>query len=197
MKTVRKYLVAASLISGAVSGAASVQAAEMAGAFTQNTLSFVLLTDVTSFSAMVNSNYTIRGTGGNQSMLGFDIQGFSLTNPTTNVLGTVASGFPTSSSSGQGSNRVQNFSDRWTLSAASLSAGTYNFVVTGTSVPAANPVFSGTYNYTVSPVPEPEAYAMLLAGLALVGFAVLRKEKKVENKPFSFFGANNNRAVLA
>ena len=33
-----------------------------------------------------------------------------------------------------------------------------------------------TYNYTTAPVPEPETYAMLLAGLGLVGF-IARKRK--------------------
>lgn len=37
--------------------------------------------------------------------------------------------------------------------------------------------FSGVGGTPVSPVPEPETYAMLLAGLSLVGFAARRKNK--------------------
>lgn len=35
-----------------------------------------------------------------------------------------------------------------------------------------------TYTYTIAPVPEPETYGMLLAGLALVGVAAKRKSRK-------------------
>ncbi|MYM94287.1 choice-of-anchor E domain-containing protein [Duganella vulcania] len=35
-----------------------------------------------------------------------------------------------------------------------------------------------TYTYTAAPVPEPETYGMLLAGLALVGVAAKRKSRK-------------------
>ncbi|WP_332852459.1 choice-of-anchor E domain-containing protein [Duganella sp. S19_KUP01_CR8] len=35
-----------------------------------------------------------------------------------------------------------------------------------------------TYTYTTAPVPEPETYGMLLAGLALVGVAAKRKSRK-------------------
>ncbi|MES1988735.1 MAG: PEP-CTERM sorting domain-containing protein [Pseudomonadota bacterium] len=37
--------------------------------------------------------------------------------------------------------------------------------------------FSGVGGTPVSPVPEPETYAMLLAGLSLVGFAARRKKQ--------------------
>ena len=35
-----------------------------------------------------------------------------------------------------------------------------------------------TYTYTAAPVPEPETYAMLLAGLGLVGFAARKRKAK-------------------
>lgn len=42
--------------------------------------------------------------------------------------------------------------------------------------------YGGTLNIAVSAVPEPETYAMMLAGLGLVGFLALRR-KKVESGP--------------
>jgi hypothetical protein len=40
----------------------------------------------------------------------------------------------------------------------------------------ANEVSNTTSLFTITPVPEPETYAMLTAGLALVGFATRRKK---------------------
>ena len=55
-----------------------------------------------------------------------------------------------------------------------LPGGDYFYEVTGTI----NGVMGGSYliSSTVSAVPEPETYAMLLAGLGLVGFSLRRRE---------------------
>lgn len=61
-----------------------------------------------------------------------------------------------------------------TLNAAGpLGSGTYSVHVTGTSK-RANTIYSFTVD--VAPVPEPETYALLLAGLGVVG-AVARRRK--------------------
>jgi hypothetical protein len=56
-----------------------------------------------------------------------------------------------------------------------LSAGSYYFKVSGFQNDRAG---SYTFNLatTASAVPEPEEYAMMLAGLGLIGFAVRRKQ---------------------
>lgn len=54
----------------------------------------------------------------------------------------------------------------------------YKLTVKGGLIPGHNlGSYSGTLN--VSPVPEPETYAMLLAGLGLVGFMVRRRKENV------------------
>nr|WP_316642965.1 FxDxF family PEP-CTERM protein [uncultured Roseateles sp.] len=53
-----------------------------------------------------------------------------------------------------------------------LAAGTYSIKVTGTSMSAGS---SYTGNVTLAPVPEPETYALMLAGLAAVGFIARRR----------------------
>lgn len=62
----------------------------------------------------------------------------------------------------------------WALpaSGATLSAGTYTLTLTGT-----NSASIGSYagNLAVTPVPEPQALAMMLAGLGAVGFLVRRR----------------------
>lgn len=59
---------------------------------------------------------------------------------------------------------------------ASLSAGTYVIELRGTNAGS----FGGTLSIT--PVPEPETYGMLLAGLILVGFAVSRRKNASGDK---------------
>lgn len=69
-----------------------------------------------------------------------------------------------------------------------LTAGTtYQLNVSGTTSNAGGPLSSGGYNVAfigspVAAVPEPETFAMLLAGLGLVGFATRRRERKVASQ---------------
>ncbi|MCE3604497.1 FxDxF family PEP-CTERM protein [Massilia sp. P8910] len=66
--------------------------------------------------------------------------------------------------------------DQWSLSTASLSAGAYTIQVKGSILSNS----SGRYstNIALAPVPEPETYAMMLAGLGLLGFTARRRNKK-------------------
>lgn len=63
--------------------------------------------------------------------------------------------------------------DSWSLSAYGLSSGYYALKVDGRVLGAGGGAFGG--DLTVSPVPEPATYAMLLAGLGLVGAAATRR----------------------
>lgn len=55
-------------------------------------------------------------------------------------------------------------------------ADTYSLTVIGSLAPFHH---SGSYsgNFHISPIPEPETYAMLLAGLGLIGFSLRRRAK--------------------
>ena len=74
--------------------------------------------------------------------------------------------------SGGGRTRTINNFDNWSFSVANLNAGLHNIEVFGTAV--ASGTFSGTL--TVTPVPEPETYAMMLAGLGALGFMARRRK---------------------
>ena len=41
-------------------------------------------------------------------------------------------------------------------------------------------IWNGNIHYSLSAVPEPETYAMMLAGLGLLGFAARRRKQKTE-----------------
>jgi hypothetical protein len=73
---------------------------------------------------------------------------------------------------------VQNTSgkvDQWSLDLTALSAGTYTLKVSGIVLTNSAASFGGNINLV--PVPEPETYAMMLAGLGLVGFIGRRKRQ--------------------
>jgi PEP-CTERM motif len=59
-----------------------------------------------------------------------------------------------------------------------LNAGTYTLQIRGTVVGTAGGSYSGVLNLA-PPVPEPETYAMMIAGLGLVGFAARRRKNMI------------------
>ncbi|MGZ3238411.1 MAG: FxDxF family PEP-CTERM protein [Burkholderiaceae bacterium] len=63
------------------------------------------------------------------------------------------------------------------ISLPTLAADTYTLEIRGDVVGFAGGSYSGSMN--VAPVPEPEMYAMLLAGLGLLAFAMRRKSTDV------------------
>jgi hypothetical protein len=64
-----------------------------------------------------------------------------------------------------------------------LDAGDYYFRVAGEAWKAAdfvpNPRYNALVNISAAPVPEPETYAMLLAGLGILGTVVRRRSNKL------------------
>ena len=61
-----------------------------------------------------------------------------------------------------------------------LSNGSYYLNITGTPLPAADP--NGAefgVHFEVTPVPEPETYALMLAGLGLIGLTARRRTNKL------------------
>jgi hypothetical protein len=56
-------------------------------------------------------------------------------------------------------------------------SGNYSGVITGTILAGQNGGYYGNVTASVSPVPEPETYLMMLAGLAVLGVAAARSTK--------------------
>jgi hypothetical protein len=82
------------------------------------------------------------------------------------VLGTAISGI---NETGFGSNPT----DSWSLSGFGLASGAYALKVNGQVMGAGGGAFGG--DLTISPVPEPQSWGMLLAGLGLLGMAARRR----------------------
>ena len=57
-----------------------------------------------------------------------------------------------------------------------LPLGTYTIVVEGTGITGSTASYGG--NVVATPVPEPETYAMMLAGLGAIGFLVARRRSR-------------------
>ncbi len=64
--------------------------------------------------------------------------------------------------------------DIWTLSADSLANGNYYLQVSGSMVSDTSGAFGGSM--MLNPVPEPETYGMMLAGLGVVGMLARRRQ---------------------
>lgn len=63
------------------------------------------------------------------------------------------------------------------LNPVSLLAGTYTLQIRGTVSGSSGGSYAGVLNIA-QPVPEPESYAMLLAGLGIMGFTARRRKVK-------------------
>jgi hypothetical protein len=68
---------------------------------------------------------------------------------------------------------LSGIEDNWTLSSDLLAAGSYYFQVSGTLLSAGGAAFGA--NGYISAVPEAQTYAMLLAGLAGLGWRARRR----------------------
>lgn len=167
MKTA-KLLLGAGLISAALgASAATYDIGLLTGLYINNSTvsgviddkySFDILssTSVASASGYVTTSFTLPT--GTLSIL--DISNFSvkLYNSANSLLGTATKD--------SGGNFVLNYGPL-------AAANDYYFNVTG----KATGVGGGNYTFTLAPVPEPESYAMLLAGLGIMGFVARRRQK--------------------
>jgi hypothetical protein len=69
-------------------------------------------------------------------------------------------------------------SDGWSVAALLPGAGTYSFAVIGVADGTAGGAYGGVLQTLVpSPVPEPQSYALLLAGLGVLGFVASRRKQ--------------------
>jgi hypothetical protein len=77
-----------------------------------------------------------------------------------------------------GSNATAGMTDNWELSASGLGAGSYYVEIDGKVVGNGGGSYGSDLTIAVAAVPEPATYAMLAAGLGLMGFGARRKQAK-------------------
>ena len=85
---------------------------------------------------------------------------------------------PTSVYSGASNSPVAGAAFTNAVPSSPLAAGNYDLQISGTATPY-SPWYGGTVTLvTAAPIPEPETYAMILAGLGLMGFVARRRRQK-------------------
>lgn len=65
--------------------------------------------------------------------------------------------------------------DRFTLAPTALGAGGHTLTVSGLAEPYKGSSYDGSLSISALPVPEPETWAMMLAGLGAIGFMAGRR----------------------
>jgi hypothetical protein len=81
-----------------------------------------------------------------------------------------------------GTSSMTGAMDVWTLSSDNLTAGSYYVLVSGNLVSDTSGAFGGAVMMSpTAPVPEPETYGMMLAGLGVLGF-LARRRKQAANQ---------------
>ena len=108
---------------------------------------------------------------------GLDISGLSLYRVGGGTGGTGGTGMDTLISAGTQVNK--GAMDVWSVSSSNLSAGDYYLLVSGNMVSNTAASFGGAV--MLAPVPEPETYGMMLAGLGVLGF-LARRRKQAANQ---------------
>ena len=116
-----------------------------------------LVFDTWTFSLSEVSNLTVDLLGSTSPRFSFANLGVALLDSSFNVLGTSSVGGPLS------------------LSLSNLGAGDYAIAVTGFTSGSAGGAYTGIL--AAAPVPEPETYALMLAGLGIVGFIASRRRQ--------------------
>ncbi len=109
------------------------------------------------FTVIPSNNFTLTTSSLYQS--GVTLTGAQLFGPGATLIGTTGSPFFTAS--------------------PTLLPGAYDLQISGT-LTAASALYgvSVNFNSTTAPIPEPETYAMMLAGLGLMGFVARRRKQK-------------------
>jgi hypothetical protein len=73
-----------------------------------------------------------------------------------------------------------NLPENNTVSPFDLAAGDYQLHITGTPILAGFDHSTFSVGFNVAAVPEPETYALMLGGLALVGFSARRRKTELD-----------------
>jgi hypothetical protein len=131
------------------------------------------------FSDKFNFSVANMGTGTGTSTTGTSLDAIiSSISPSANT-GLAVTGLSLYNSAGtvvaQGTSLQSGAVDVWTIHGGNLTAGNYYLQVSGNLVGNTAAAFGGAISMA-APVPEPETYGMMLAGLGVLGFLARRRK---------------------
>ena len=164
MKKLKLAVGAAFVVAAFSAAAADYDVGTLTGLYVHNTsvtgsISDTYTFDIASSNPVASSSSYVTSSFGALSILG--ISGF-----TVQLFNSFNSALGTATYDGLGN---------YVLNTGPLAAANdYYFKVTGT----ATGVAGGNYTFTLAPVPEPASYAMLLAGLGIMGAVARRRQSR-------------------
>lgn len=136
-----------------------------------------------SLDLLARGDYLLYGTGG-MVAVGGQIRAFDLAAPQTDVTGSIAATAPLTTVGMPTRNWTATATaDVSTLGARTLSVTIENLLLVSTSTPGSLAFIEKKYagltagTLAITPVPEADTWAMMLAGLGLVGWSAMRRRR--------------------
>lgn len=155
------------------SGVTDTLAGQTSYSITPFTLTEASLVNLSITSSYIDQFFTPTGGSASATTLVSGIQGFTVTLAPLSPSASTVDVLSTVTFAPYGSVTTGQHTTTYSLTNAYLAAGSYSLVIAGDMAKQGS--FTGQLSTVAVPVPEPETYAMMLAGLGALGFLASRR----------------------